>query len=215
MITMNALGMILGLGFLLGLRHATEADHLVAVATLVSEGRSLPAAALTGACWGLGHTLTLTAAGLGVLGLGMTIPDTLARSLELAVAVMIVALGLRLLWTTVRRPAPVRRDGPPAAAGSRMALLVGGLHGLAGTATLTLLIQAELGAGGRLAEALAFLLTFGAGSIGGMVLMAGLVGLPFAWGARRGMAGPGPIRVLRLLAGAGSVAFGAWYGLGG
>src|SRR5690606_24984845 len=138
MVTMDALGVTLGLGFLLGLRHATEADHVVAVATLVSEGRTLPAAALTGACWGLGHTLTLTAAGLGVLALGMAVPESLARFLELAVAVMIVALGLRLLWTAGRPvpadPAPAQPVGPRATG----ALLVGGLHGLAGTAALTL-----------------------------------------------------------------------------
>src|SRR5207237_7885785 len=87
-----------GLGFLLGLKHATEADHLVAVSTIVSERRSLWQAAGVGALWGVGHTTSLLAAGLLVIALGVAIPARVANFLELAVALMIIFLGTRLLY---------------------------------------------------------------------------------------------------------------------
>lgn len=92
---MNSTSLIftLGLGFMLGLRHATEADHVVAVATIVSERRSVLASAVVGMYWGIGHTLSLLVAMLVVLALGTAIPEDIAGLLEFAVAVMIIGLG--------------------------------------------------------------------------------------------------------------------------
>src|SRR5690349_1588340 len=87
----------LGFGLVLGLKHATEADHLAAVSTIVSERRSVWQSAAVGALWGLGHTASLLTAGLFVLGFGLLIPERLANFLELAVAIMIIVLGMRLL----------------------------------------------------------------------------------------------------------------------
>src|SRR5215468_3494271 len=87
----------LGLGFALGLKHATEADHLAAVSTIVSERRSLRQSATVGALWGLGHTMSLLIAGVFVIALGVGIPERLADLLELMVAFMIIFLGARLL----------------------------------------------------------------------------------------------------------------------
>src|SRR5688500_4439362 len=88
---------IVGIGFLLGVKHAFDADHLVAVSTLVTEHRSLRAAARIGILWRLGHTASLLAAGLLVITIRRPIPETVAQLCELAVATMIVFLGVRLL----------------------------------------------------------------------------------------------------------------------
>src|SRR5262245_33675529 len=87
----------LGLGFVLGLKHATEADHLAAVSTIVSEKRSIWQSATVGILWGIGHTASLLAAGVLVIALGIVIPERIAALLELSVALMIVFLGARLL----------------------------------------------------------------------------------------------------------------------
>src|SRR5919107_1238368 len=97
---------ILGLGFVLGLRHATEADHLVAVTTIVSEQRSIWRAGVVGALWGLGHTAALFAAGTLLILLRVTLPESARVALELCVALMIVLLGTRVLYLVLRR----RRD---------------------------------------------------------------------------------------------------------
>jgi high-affinity nickel-transport protein len=85
---------ILALSFLLGMRHATDADHVVAVTTIVSRQRSLPRAAAIGALWGLGHTVTLLAVGGMMIVLGLVMPPWLGLTLELLVAVMLVVLGV-------------------------------------------------------------------------------------------------------------------------
>ncbi len=94
-----ALSVIL-LGFLLGLQHATDPDHVVAVATIVSERPRFMAGALIGALWGVGHTVTIVGVGGAIILLNLTISHAVGLSLELAVAVMLVLLGsLRLVWT--------------------------------------------------------------------------------------------------------------------
>src|SRR4051794_367825 len=103
---MDSALVILGLGFVLGLRHATEADHLVAVTTIVSEQRSVWRASVVGALWGLGHTAALFAAGTLLILLRVTLPEGLRVALELCVALMIVLLGTRVLYLVLRR----RRD---------------------------------------------------------------------------------------------------------
>src|SRR3989442_10431915 len=94
---MTALSTLL-LGFLLGLKHALDSDHVIAVSTIAAEERSLFRSAVIGAWWGLGHTTTLLAAGFAVLGLRITIPERVALSLEAVVGLVLVALGLNLLW---------------------------------------------------------------------------------------------------------------------
>src|SRR5438128_11926070 len=89
-------------GFVLGLKHATEADHLAAVSTIVSERRSILQSASVGALWGMGHTFSLLASGLFVIGFGVVIPERVANVLELMVALMIIFLGTRLLYVVLR-----------------------------------------------------------------------------------------------------------------
>src|SRR3990172_8588399 len=85
------------LGLILGIKHALDADHLIAVSTIVSEQRSFKWASLIGAFWGLGHTTTLFIVGLIVIGLRVTIPPQLGSGLELLVALMLMILGVNVL----------------------------------------------------------------------------------------------------------------------
>src|SRR5215204_7475816 len=93
---------LLALGFALGLKHATEADHLVAVTTVVSEQRSLWRAAAVGGLWGAGHTASLVVVGLFVLTLRVAIPESVAGWLEFGVALMIIALGVNAFARALR-----------------------------------------------------------------------------------------------------------------
>src|SRR5215212_3571173 len=88
---------LLGLGLLFGLKHATEADHIVAVSTIVSEQRSLLRSATVGALWGIGHTASLIAVGVIVLALRVAVPEHVANWLELGVPLMIIGLGTSAL----------------------------------------------------------------------------------------------------------------------
>jgi sulfite exporter TauE/SafE len=211
----------LGLGFVLGLKHATEADHLAAVSTIVSEKRSLWQSAVVGALWGAGHTASLFVAGILVLGLGFAIPENVANILELLVAIMIVFLGMRLLRLHIhshthgnRSHVHIHFQEEPGAtthtglAGWRPAL-IGVVHGLAGSAALTLLVLTQVVRTDGVLVGFAYLTVFGIGSIGGMLLMSTLIGLPFSFGIwffRR------LLLPLRLFTGIFSTAFGLLYG---
>ncbi|HXG02534.1 MAG TPA: hypothetical protein VNO23_03845, partial [Candidatus Binatia bacterium] len=92
------------LGFVLGLQHATDPDHLVAVATIVTRERGFAAGVAVGICWGLGHAFTLALAGLVVIALNVRLPAPLVTGFELAVAAVIVALGAGRLADALRDP---------------------------------------------------------------------------------------------------------------
>lgn len=225
---------LLGLGLVFGLKHATEADHIVAVSAIVSQERSLLRCAKVGALWGVGHTAALILVGIVVLALRVAVPESVANWLEFCVALMIILLGLSALLRALgRRRRDVhlhqhKHDGVShihvhfhehgtehtgkvathSHAVSRLGfkpLVVGAMHGLAGSAALTLLVLTQVDS---TALGLMYLGVFGVGSIAGMLLMSGLIGLPFALSARRfNTAHYG----LQSIAGALSIAFGLWY----
>jgi hypothetical protein len=93
---LNVMSFLL-LGFFLGIRHATDADHVVAIATIVSRERSVAGSALIGAAWGVGHTLTVMAVGAAIIVFGVVIPPRLGLSMEFAVGIMLVLLGVLTL----------------------------------------------------------------------------------------------------------------------
>jgi high-affinity nickel-transport protein len=95
-IGLNVLSFLL-LGFFLGMRHATDADHVVAIATIVSRERSMVGSALIGAAWGVGHTLTVMGVGAAIILFGVVIPPRLGLSMEFAVGIMLVLLGILTL----------------------------------------------------------------------------------------------------------------------
>ncbi len=228
---------VLLLGSIFGLKHATEADHVVAVSTMVSEHRSILRAGLVGGMWGVGHTISLVVVGILVLALRVTIPESVASVLEFCVALMIVGLGVSVLVRALRlrRVAHThehthenlahshihfhRRDTQHATASGDSIpshthpvssvgikpVLVGAMHGLAGSGALTVLALTQIES---IALGLLYLAVFGFGSILGMLLMSGLVGLPFALSARRLT---GVNYGLQALAGVASIAFGLWY----
>lgn len=211
----ETLSLALGLGFVLGLKHATEADHLVAVSTIVSEQRSLWRASIVGALWGVGHTAMLLLVGIVVILLGVRIPERVGALLEVGVALMIVFLGARILYSLSRKHDAAKLHSHPFnASASRNSLtslrpvIIGMVHGLAGSAALTLLVLTEVLRGGSPSLGFAFLLIFGVGSIGGMLLMSTLIGLPFALTAMRFEKFNKPVR---FFAGITSVLFGLYY----
>src|SRR6516164_5128708 len=84
----------LSLGFFLGMRHATDSDHVVAIATIVSRERAMVGSVLIGAAWGVGHTITIMAVGTAIIVFGVVIPPQLGLSMEFAVGIMLVLLGV-------------------------------------------------------------------------------------------------------------------------
>lgn len=226
---------LLGIGLLFGLKHATEVDHVVAVATIVSRHRNVWRSAIVGALWGAGHTAALLVAGVFVLSLRVAIPERVSSWLEFCVALMIIGLGATALWRALRKRADVHvhehsHDGlshvhihfhdqqtrherkrahthAVARAGLKP-IVVGAVHGLAGSGALTLLILTQIES---IWQGLLYLAVFGAGSIAGMLLMSGLIGLPFALTSRKLTTVHHRLQTAAALA---SLAFGFWYAYG-
>ena len=184
---------VLLIGFILGLQHAVEADHLAAVSTIVSEKKSLISASLVGGLWGLGHTISLFIVGALVIFLKLQISETAETRLEAIVGVMLIVLGinaLRKLFSaeTVhvhkhehgeREHVHIHTHNDGKAEShhrfSFRSVLIGMVHGLAGSAALMLLIVPTIGSPWL---ALSYIFVFGFGSIGGMMAMSFLIGLP-------------------------------------
>ncbi len=189
-------------GFLLGVKHALEADHVAAVASLATRAASVQEHVTLAGLWGVGHALTLTAVGSLLVVLGWSLPPSLALALEAAVGVVLVALGVDVLRRVRRKGVHMhvhRHEGGPlhvhahAHAGDvphdaphghehvhvhgvgARALLVGTLHGFAGSAALVVLAVGETRS---VAHALAYLAVFGAGTIVGMLSLSLAIALP-------------------------------------
>lgn len=263
---------IVTFGFLLGMRHATDADHVIAVATIVSREASVRGAALIGATWGIGHTLTILAVGGAIIVLDLAIPPRIGLLMEFAVALMLIVLGLvaltgvpvrlrrRIAPPEVRTPLRYQpagamhvhgvlglsadahshahvhahgdylhrhrhghgpdghghtEDATPQAWLDRTLgalslyqwlrpLVVGVVHGLAGSAAVALLVLTEIrdplwGIG--------YLALFGMGTVAGMMVATAIISLPFAFSARQL---PNFNTLLRLLCGTLSIAFGLY-----
>jgi len=249
------------LGFFLGMRHATDADHVIAVATIVGRERRIGAAAVIGALWGLGHTATVGIVGAGVILFGITIPDRLAQAMEFGVGLMLLWLGVATLIRSFRSepttytpmaalPPHPHRPQPSKGIGQRHAhthghgdfvhthrhghahgdhghpenatpaswldrhfgrigiyrnarpVLIGVVHGLAGSAAIALL---ALGAIRDPWWGLAYLMVFGLGTMAGMILITMLIAVPFSLSSGRL---PRLNTALRVGSGVLSIAFG-------
>jgi len=212
-----------GLGSLLGMRHALEPDHLAAVSTLITSERSGYRAAFLGACWGLGHTLSLLFVGLAFVVLRAELPASVSDLFEFLVALMLIALGLRAIYLAARQgpagPVHVHHHGRlvhthPAVPAhvhvghwtlARRPLLVGAVHGLAGSGALTALVLTTLP---TTAARLAYITLFGFGSTVGMAALSGLLGWPLArMGSHHAVA-----RIVSMLVGCVSIGLGAVWG---
>jgi len=172
------------LGLVHGARHALEPDHLVAVSTLVVESPGTRRGAWLGAAWGVGHTVTLLLVAIVVAAAGGALPHEVEHGMQLVVAAVLVALGIR----AIRLPVRVQQGEHREAVSSRRSLAIGMIHGLAGSGALTALTIAELPS---TAMRLAFLVVFGLGSIAGMAALSGALGLPLSRASRfAGLARP-------------------------
>jgi len=191
---------ILFVGLLLGMQHATEADHLAAVATLVTRQTSLAQTLRQGVAWGVGHTLTLMLFGGVVILLGQSISPTLEQAFETAVGIMLVVLGADVLRRLIRerihfhfhrhagtehvhahshRGEGSHEQSPHHHAHAKRwplrALAVGMMHGLAGSAALVVL---SLKAAPSVSLGLGYIVLFGVGSIAGMAVLSMAIALP-------------------------------------
>jgi sulfite exporter TauE/SafE len=191
---------VLAIGFVLGLQHATEADHLAAVSTIVSEKKNLFTASIVGGLWGIGHTISLFAVGLLVILLKFQISESLEAKLEACVGAMLVLLGLNALRKLFQaskvhvhshehdghKHVHIHTHGEAAERShhrlSPRSVVIGMVHGLAGSAALMLLVVPTIPSP---AIALLYIVIFGIGSIGGMMAMSFLIGLPFHFTAGR------------------------------
>ena len=225
---------VLSIGLVFGLKHATEVDHVVAISTIVSRHKNIFHSAFVGALWGAGHTASLLIVAVIVLTLRVAIPERVSGWLELGVAVMIIGLGISALRRALRKNAHVHlhqhnHDGlshthihfhenetrhqpslksQHSHAVSRLGwkpVLIGMMHGLAGSGALTLLVLTQISSSwvGYL-----YVLTFGLGSIAGMLFMSGLIGLPFAFSSRKLTH---VHQGLQTVAAVFSICFGIWY----
>jgi ABC-type nickel/cobalt efflux system permease component RcnA len=195
---------VLGLGFALGLKHALDPDHMAAVSTIISESTSVRRSSLVGTFWGLGHTLSLLCAGVVVIALKVRISERLALWMEFAVALMLIFLGLKTVMKSLRGWKLHRHRhthngsththlhlhcGDEKVHGHRHLIglgarpfLVGMVHGMAGSAALTLLVLATIPSA---VAGLIYIAVFGLGSVGGMVVMTSLISLPFLLSRKR------------------------------
>ena len=192
---LSLLGFALLTSLVLGMRHATDPDHVVAVSTIVSQEKSLARAAGIGALWGLGHTLTILLVGAAIILLKLQLSPRLGLSMEFAVAVMLIVLGCLNLFDVKPTGGRLTTMRP---------MFVGIVHGLAGSAAATLLVLPLIP---DPRWAVAYLLVFGVGTVAGMALMTIAVAAPsvFAAGRVAGMR-----RWIRIGSGALSLCFGLW-----
>ena len=182
----------LTLGFVLGMRHATDADHIAAIGTIVAGGRSARNAALVGAAWGVGHSASVLLVGGALVLLRLPMPTRVAMALEFGAALMIIGLGVRSLFGRA----------PTEAASHVRPLAIGVVHGLAGSAVLALLV---MGTTSTAMIAGVYLLCFCVGTIAGMALITALMAAPAYLQPARALALD---RRVRVAAGVASVAIG-------
>ena len=168
------------LGFLLGLRHATDADHVVAVTAIVSRERSFARAARIGALWGIGHSLTVLVIGGAIVAFRIAIPPRVGLGLEFTVAIVLILLGFANL-RPASTDAGAHEQHQLARAGGWRPFAVGVVHGLAGSAAVALLVLAVIP---ETTWALAYLVVFGLGTIAGMTIVTWLVAAPAVYAAR-------------------------------
>ncbi len=198
---------VTGLGLILGMRHSTDADHVVAISTIVSKQRSIRNAAFIGSVWGLGHTITIFIVGSLIILFGVEIPPRLGLSMEFSVALMLILLGVlnltgvlqrvtRYLTPAIATPADTQPLAQPSNNRTRMEkwldnsvgrfglyqclrpLIIGLVHGLAGSAAVALLVLSTIH---NPIWATVYLLIFGAGTMIGMMCMTAAIAVPLTF----------------------------------
>ena len=197
------------LGILLGSKHSLDPDHVVAVSTIVSEYKNPLRSFWVGISWGLGHTTTLLILGIVIIAMRLTIPERMALLFEFTVGVMLVGLGIQVIYSFRKKKVHQHAHGHEEEAHHhfhshskspehvpehhnthgigkpflrRKSYVIGLVHGVAGSAALTLLVLASIESP---IAGLAYILLFGLGSVLSMGIMTVLIGLPFVMSAGR------------------------------
>lgn len=181
---------LLLLGFFLGIKHAFDIDHIAAVSTIISKNNSVKQSMFTGALWGIGHTISLFIFGLLILLLKIKINKNIENLFELAVGIMLIVLGINLLIKIKKEKIHMHKhkhDGTEhihfhshkhiqSHQHTHQPLIVGLIHGIAGSGAITLLILSTINSS---IIGLTYILVFGIGSIIGMALVSGILSSPF------------------------------------
>lgn len=185
---------VLFVGMLLGIKHAFDTDHVLAVSNMVLEHKSPYRAALVGSFWGIGHTTTLFIAGLLVLIFKIYIPENMNLFLEFCVGLMLIFLGIRAIFckTTIHEHNHVHDDIEHIHYHQHKKIhhhhdhhksfIIGAVHGLAGSGTLTILVLSTIK---NVLEGIYYILLFGLGSIIGMTLISTILGLPLLYSKKK------------------------------
>ena len=200
---MVSLFTLIAIGFLLGMRHATDADHVIAVSTIVTREHKMRRSAMIGAAWGIGHTLTILAVGGAIILFRIALPPRVGLAMELAVGIMLIVLGVKNVAGSAFSPfsrkqidAPVGHAHAHAheeSSGERWPqrfaayqvvrpLMVGIVHGLAGSAAIALLVLSTIT---DARWAIVYLAVFGIGTMLGMMLITVTLGSTFARAQKR------------------------------
>ena len=196
----TALLSILALGFILGIKHAVEPDHVIAVSTIASQSKKLSRSSLAGVFWGIGHTFTLLLVGMLVILLKVEIPEKWAMSLEFMVGIMLVYLGVSSILS-LKKMRPTSHKHNEMAEGHFhlhpvipnsmhihknvsywKSMLIGIVHGLAGSAAMVVLTMSTVETAW---QGVLYMLVFGLGTIAGMLLATTLIGIPFVLSAKK------------------------------
>lgn len=219
------------LGILLGSKHSLDPDHVVAVSTIVSEYKNPLRSFWVGISWGLGHTTTLLIIGIVIIALRLTIPERMALLFEFAVGAMLVGLGIQAIYSFRKKKVHQHAHGHEEEAHHhfhshskspehvpehhnthgigkpflrRKSYVIGLVHGVAGSAALTLLVLASIESP---IAGLAYILLFGLGSVLSMGIMTVIIGLPFVISAGRL---PNLNRTIQFAVGSLSILFGGF-----
>lgn len=201
---------VLAVSFILGIKHAIEPDHVIAVSTIASQSKKIWQASLAGIFWGIGHTATLFVIGLILILMKHEIPEKWSLSLEFLVGVMLVYLGaVSMLSIRKKRrehhhQEDAGHDSPKRAAYYYKSLFVGLVHGLAGSAAMVILTMSTVQS---VWEGAIYIIVFGLGTIMGMMVSTTIIGLPFIFSMKRWVTS----KALILTAGAVSIVFGFYY----
>lgn len=181
---------LLSFGFLLGIKHSLEADHIAAVSTLITSPKSLRTSAFLGAAWGLGHTISLVLAGILIMTFNITVPQQFSLILEFLVGIMLMMLGIKSFHEIKQQKFhvhPHTHNGTahlhlhshaisPDHHHTHRSFAIGLIHGLAGSAALMLLVTSTVNS---TTMGLLYIVIFSIGSIIGMILTGSALSLPF------------------------------------
>lgn len=201
---------VLAFGFILGIRHAMEPDHMIAVSTIASQSKKLWQVSLAGIFWGIGHTSTLFIIGIILILMKNDIPEKWSLTLEFLVGIMLVYLGIAALLSIRKKQKPHHKHEDWHQSINKRkgtyikSLFIGLVHGIAGSGALVLLTMSTVHS---VWQGALYIIVFGLGTVVGMLIFTTIIGIPFIFSMRRMAAG----KALILTTGAISIIFGFYY----